>query len=186
MNIRVNGVAPGVIKTPLWTEHPEKMTFLDETKDAWATPEEVAVAMFRCLEEAELGGGKILEVGAKQTRLVEALVCSPGRPPCMCICANSWRCRTIRDRAGQGILLATFISSIGRCTNCCVKTDGAGALARRSCSVQLLLVVVERSSKLDLAKPALDVSAEILVTRLITCTVLFTRGMLVEERTIVS
>ncbi|KAH6864402.1 NAD-dependent 15-hydroxyprostaglandin dehydrogenase [Alternaria alternata] len=72
MGIRVNGVAPGVIKTPLWTEHPEKMTFIDETKDAWATPEEVAEAMLRLLEETELGGGKILEVGAKQTRLVEA------------------------------------------------------------------------------------------------------------------
>jgi NAD(P)-dependent dehydrogenase (short-subunit alcohol dehydrogenase family) len=74
MGIRVNGVAPGVIKTPLWTEHPEKMTFIDETKDAWATPEEVAEAMLRLLEETELGGGKILEVGAKQTRLVEAFV----------------------------------------------------------------------------------------------------------------
>jgi NAD(P)-dependent dehydrogenase (short-subunit alcohol dehydrogenase family) len=85
MNIRVNGVAPGVIKTPLWTEHPEKMTFIDETKDAWATPEEVAVAMLRCLEEAELGGGTILEVGAKQTRLVEALVCIVGTHPPECL-----------------------------------------------------------------------------------------------------
>ncbi|KAH7065679.1 hypothetical protein BKA63DRAFT_162028 [Paraphoma chrysanthemicola] len=73
LGIRVNGVAPGVIKTPLWTEHPEKMTFIDETQDAWATPEEVAEGMLRCLEDVELGGGKILEIGAGQTRLVEAL-----------------------------------------------------------------------------------------------------------------
>lgn len=73
LGIRVNGVAPGVIKTPLWTEHPEKMSFLDEAKDKWATPEEVAEAMVRCLEDEELGGGTILEVGAKQTRRVEAL-----------------------------------------------------------------------------------------------------------------
>ncbi|KAF2027189.1 NAD(P)-binding protein [Setomelanomma holmii] len=73
LGIRVNGVAPGVIKTPLWTEHPEKMTFLDESKDEWATPEEVAEGMLRCVEEEELGGGKILEIGARQTRLVEAL-----------------------------------------------------------------------------------------------------------------
>lgn len=71
LGIRVNGVAPGVIKTPLWTEHPEKMAFLDESKDEWATPEEVAEAMLRCLEDPELGGGTILEVGAKQTRVVQ-------------------------------------------------------------------------------------------------------------------
>ncbi|KAH7392406.1 hypothetical protein DE146DRAFT_662398 [Phaeosphaeria sp. MPI-PUGE-AT-0046c] len=75
--IRVNGVAPGIIKTPLWTEHPEKMTFLDEEKDAWATPEEVAEAMRRCLEDADVGGGKVVEVGAGQTRFVEALM-DPG------------------------------------------------------------------------------------------------------------
>lgn len=75
--IRVNGVAPGIIKTPLWTEHPEKLVFLDEQKDAWATPEEVADAMRRCLEDADVGGGKIVEVGAGQTRFVEALM-DPG------------------------------------------------------------------------------------------------------------
>lgn len=74
LGIRVNGVAPGVIKTPLWTEHPEKMSYLDLEKDIWATPEEVAEAMLRCLQEAEMVGGTILEVGAKQTRKVEALV----------------------------------------------------------------------------------------------------------------
>ncbi|KAF2184038.1 NAD(P)-binding protein [Zopfia rhizophila CBS 207.26] len=73
IGIRVNGVAPGVIKTPLWTEHPEKMTFIDEEVDEWATPEEVAEAMVRCLEEPDLGGGTILEVGAKQTRKVAQL-----------------------------------------------------------------------------------------------------------------
>ncbi|KAL5386921.1 hypothetical protein DPSP01_003937 [Paraphaeosphaeria sporulosa] len=71
LGIRVNGVAPGVIKTPLWTEHPEKLTFLDEAQDEWASPEEVADAMVRCLEEGELGGGTVLEVGAGQTRKVE-------------------------------------------------------------------------------------------------------------------
>jgi NAD(P)-dependent dehydrogenase (short-subunit alcohol dehydrogenase family) len=76
VGIRVNAVAPGVIKTPLWTEHPEKMRFIDEGKDEWATPEEVAVAMLRCLEDEDLVGGTILEVGKGQTRLVEALVSS--------------------------------------------------------------------------------------------------------------
>lgn len=71
LGIRVNGVAPGVIKTPLWTDHPEKLAFLDEAQDEWASAEEVAEAMVRCLEEGELGGGTVLEVGAGQTRRVE-------------------------------------------------------------------------------------------------------------------
>jgi len=71
LGIRVNGVAPGIIKTPLWTEHPEKLVLMDEAKDEWATPEEVAEAMVRCLEDDALGGGKILEVGAQQTREVK-------------------------------------------------------------------------------------------------------------------
>lgn len=73
LGIRVNGVAPGIIKTPLWTEHPEKLAFLDEEKDEWASAEEVATAMVRCLEERELGGGTVLEVGRGQTRRVEEL-----------------------------------------------------------------------------------------------------------------
>jgi len=77
LGIRVNGVAPGIIKTPLWTEHPEKLKFLDESRDEWATPEEVAEAMVRCLEEDDLGGGTILEVGARQTRKV-AVFNDPG------------------------------------------------------------------------------------------------------------
>ncbi|OSS49383.1 hypothetical protein B5807_05468 [Epicoccum nigrum] len=71
--IRVNGVAPGVIKTPLWTEHPEKLQFIEGGKDEWATPEEVAEAMLRCLVDEDLPGGSILEVGKDQTRKVEAL-----------------------------------------------------------------------------------------------------------------
>ena len=71
--IRVNGVAPGVIKTPLWTEHPEKLQFIEGAKDEWASPEEVAEAMLRCLVDDGLPGGSILEVGKGQTRMVEAL-----------------------------------------------------------------------------------------------------------------
>lgn len=71
--IRVNGVAPGLIRTPLWTEHPEKLQFVEGGKDEWATPEEVAEAMLRCLVDEDLPGGSILEVGKDQTRKVQAL-----------------------------------------------------------------------------------------------------------------
>jgi NAD(P)-dependent dehydrogenase (short-subunit alcohol dehydrogenase family) len=68
--IRVCAVAPGVVKTPLWTDHPEKLGNVDETKDAWVTPQEVAEAMLSCLEDPAKIGGTVLEVGAGHTREV--------------------------------------------------------------------------------------------------------------------
>ncbi|KAK5123757.1 hypothetical protein LTR85_002393 [Meristemomyces frigidus] len=70
LGIRVNGVAPGIIKTPLWTEHPEKMKMLDENIDAWVEPEEVADAMLRCCEDKTVVGGWVLEVTKGKTRNV--------------------------------------------------------------------------------------------------------------------
>ncbi|KAK1070316.1 hypothetical protein LTR12_009397 [Friedmanniomyces endolithicus] len=71
VGIRVNGVAPGIIKTPLWTDHPEKLQMLDSAQDAWVEPSEVAEAMLRCCEDDSVVGGWVLEVGKGQTRNVE-------------------------------------------------------------------------------------------------------------------
>ncbi|KAI7363119.1 NAD(P)-binding protein [Hortaea werneckii] len=71
LGIRVNGVAPGVIKTPLWTEHPEKLKMLDTNVDAWVEPEEVADAMMRCCEDEGVVGGWVLEVLKGTTRNVD-------------------------------------------------------------------------------------------------------------------
>lgn len=75
--IRVTAVAPGVIKTPLWTDHPEKLKMVNDA-DAWVTPEEVAEVMLALVQQDKVSeiigerngqgrqfavkGGTILEV----------------------------------------------------------------------------------------------------------------------------
>ncbi|OJJ57088.1 hypothetical protein ASPSYDRAFT_59491 [Aspergillus sydowii CBS 593.65] len=49
--IRVTAVAPGVIKTPLWTDHPEKLKMVDDGKDAWVTADEVATVMLALVQQ---------------------------------------------------------------------------------------------------------------------------------------
>lgn len=71
LGIRVNGVAPGVIKTPLWTDHPEKMKMVDESVDEWVTPEEVAEQMLRCVEDDAVGAGTVWEVLKGRYRKVD-------------------------------------------------------------------------------------------------------------------
>lgn len=73
LGIKCTGVAPGIVKTPLWTDHPEKMTMIgDEEKQEWVTPEEVAEAMLKGVESPDVPGGSIVEVGMGYTRKVEA------------------------------------------------------------------------------------------------------------------
>lgn len=83
----MTAVAPGFIKTPLWIENPDKMRIVDETKDEWVTPEEVATVMLALIDQDEVdssiltpgkegtmipvAGGTILEV-SKSVRNVSA------------------------------------------------------------------------------------------------------------------
>ena len=53
INVRVTAVAPGVIKTPLWTDNPDKMRLITES-DVWVTPEYVADAMTALVEQDEI------------------------------------------------------------------------------------------------------------------------------------
>lgn len=85
--IRVAAVLPGVVKTPLWTDNPEKSKAFNEEKDVWVTAEEVANAMLAIVEqdtvsttvaglmssddrtdEIKIVGGSCLEVSAGRVR----------------------------------------------------------------------------------------------------------------------
>ena len=46
----MTAVAPGVIKTPLWTDNPEKLRLVAEG-DEWVTPEYVAETMVSLIEK---------------------------------------------------------------------------------------------------------------------------------------
>lgn len=54
LGIRVTAVAPGVIKTPLWTDHPDKLKLIDDSTDVWVTPEEVAEVMLALVQQDEV------------------------------------------------------------------------------------------------------------------------------------
>ncbi|KAJ5908463.1 transmembrane amino acid transporter protein-domain-containing protein [Penicillium taxi] len=86
LGIRVTAVAPGTVKTPLWTDHPEKLKMVVEGEDDWVTPEEVAEVMLALVQQDQVSkiigdhsdkglhfpvtGGTILEV-SKTVRLVK-------------------------------------------------------------------------------------------------------------------
>lgn len=74
LGIRVTCVAPGVIKTPLWTDNSDKMRLLAEG-DEWVTPEEVADTMGALVGadeiEVQAVGG---EEGEKRVKVEGGLV----------------------------------------------------------------------------------------------------------------
>ncbi|GFN18003.1 putative short chain dehydrogenase/reductase family oxidoreductase [Aspergillus tubingensis] len=103
--IRITAVAPGVIKTPLWTDHPEKLKVVNEGADAWVTPEEVAEVMLALIQQDKVSGiigdqsgrgpqypvsgGTILEV-SKTVRAVEPFNdAGPGDRPGNTVSDNS-------------------------------------------------------------------------------------------------
>lgn len=69
LGIRVVAANPGVVKTPLWTEHPEKMAFRSE-EDDWITPEECAQSMLDLAENEKYVGGSIMEILKGRSRLI--------------------------------------------------------------------------------------------------------------------
>ncbi|KAK0110052.1 hypothetical protein ONS95_002712 [Cadophora gregata] len=69
-NIRVAGVAPAIVNTPIWSE---RRNWVDEKVDAWIRPERIAEVMLSVVQGEEYVGGTVLEIGLESTRLVEGL-----------------------------------------------------------------------------------------------------------------
>lgn len=72
-HIRVNAVAPGIVKTPLWLEDEQKRDWVDEKVDVWVEPWQIAEVMLDLVENEENVGGTILEVGSETVRKVNLL-----------------------------------------------------------------------------------------------------------------
>ncbi|KAJ5108569.1 hypothetical protein N7456_005244 [Penicillium angulare] len=97
LGIRVTAVAPGVIKTPLWTDHPEKLKMVDQSADAWVTPEEVGEVMLALVQQDQVSeiigdrsgkgkqfpvqGGKIFEVSKTVREVLQFNDEGPGTRP---------------------------------------------------------------------------------------------------------
>lgn len=70
--IIVNAVAPGMVRTPLWSGQDDMKGFLDSPMD-WLEPEEIARAMMRIVTTDEYSGGQVVEVTLNNIRLQEVL-----------------------------------------------------------------------------------------------------------------
>lgn len=84
--IRVAAVAPGIMRTPMYLENPDKYASIDTSKDLWLEPQEVAEVMIALIERNTIGtvtgrdmltspvlsicGGTILEVAGGSIRVV--------------------------------------------------------------------------------------------------------------------
>lgn len=77
LGIRVLAVAPGIVRTPLWTASPKGSMLT--TDDEWVEPEEVAEAMLDMIE-GMYHGGDVIEVLAKTRREVPLALPLPSGP----------------------------------------------------------------------------------------------------------
>ena len=71
-NIRVNAVAPALVRTTLWNDS-GRDGWVDEQKgDFWITPDRIGEVMLEMVRKPEYAGGSVWEVGAERVRKVEA------------------------------------------------------------------------------------------------------------------
>lgn len=76
--IRVVGVASGIIRTPLYSDHPEAGKFVDQEKDYVLPPEEVSRGMLAACLDEKCPPGTILEVADMDNWREVQLLNDPG------------------------------------------------------------------------------------------------------------
>jgi len=76
-HIRVTGVAPAIVRTPIWLDAEDKARMVHTTdgkeQDDWTTPEEVAQVMFKLCTENELTTAKGEKLPIKGGSLIEVV-----------------------------------------------------------------------------------------------------------------
>ncbi|KAF3001772.1 hypothetical protein E8E13_000853 [Curvularia kusanoi] len=60
--IKVVAVAPGLVDTPLFRQHPDAQEHVDMSEDFFLPPDEVVKAMLALLTQAQYRGGTVLEI----------------------------------------------------------------------------------------------------------------------------
>lgn len=87
IGMRIAAVAPGITRTPMYVEDAEKVIMIDDERDVWVEPREIAAVMLALVEKdsinSRFGGtndgetlpienGTILEVAKGHVRSVKA------------------------------------------------------------------------------------------------------------------
>jgi 3-hydroxybutyrate dehydrogenase len=114
IGMRIVAVAPGITRTPMYVEDAEKIIMIDDERDVWIEPEEMAAVMLALVEKDEInsrfGGtndgetvpienGTILEVSKGHVRSVQAFH-DPGPTAPGTIASNHDAC----DEASMALL----------------------------------------------------------------------------------
>jgi hypothetical protein len=65
------------VKTPLWTDRPDKMSQFSIQDDEALSPDDVAKGMLDLVQKGEYGGGTVLEISMAGTRVIPEWNCDP-------------------------------------------------------------------------------------------------------------
>ncbi|KAL3423384.1 nad-dependent 15-hydroxyprostaglandin dehydrogenase [Phlyctema vagabunda] len=68
--IKAVAIAPGVVRTPLWTDHPDKMKQFGYSMENTIPPEDIAKTMIEAVTSGSIPGGYSVSISTKGTALL--------------------------------------------------------------------------------------------------------------------